>query len=163
VRGVGEQRPQGDDLGHAELLDVPEQLSAEAPPSQVGLDAVHQHDVTVGARQLRDGQPRGLPLDATGDAPGQAYVWAGDLEVVVVLGVDRGQRRRVPRELEVLQRGAGGLTGVVPAFERGDHHRLHERGHGLVGTTVGTGGRIAVGHLTTLRPRAVRGSVGARR
>ncbi len=104
----------------------------------------------LGARDLRDRQPGGLPLDAPGDPVGQLHVRPRDLEVVVVLRVDRRQRRRVPGELEVLQRGARGLPGVVPALERGDHHRVDERGYGV----VGTGARLAVGHRTSLRRRA---------
>ena len=73
-----------------------------------------------------------------------------DLEVVVVLGVDRGERGGVPGEFEVLQRGAGGVARVVPTLERGDHHRVDERGYGV----VGTGARLAFGHRTSLRRQA---------
>ena len=45
------------------------------------------------------------------------------------------------RQLEVLQRRAGGLPGVVPALERGDHHRVDERGTVVVGLRCSARGR----------------------
>jgi hypothetical protein len=74
-------------------------------------------------------------------------VRARDLEVVVLLGVDGGQRLGVPHELEVLQRGARGLSGVVPPLERRDHHRVDEAGE----FGLRSGLRVAFGHRTRLR------------
>jgi hypothetical protein len=147
VRRVGEQRAERDDLRHTEPLGVVEQLTAEGAPPQVGLDPVDEHDVPFGTRQHRPGQPRCLPFDAAGDAVGEAYVRARDLEVVVVLGVDRGQRLGVPHQLQVLQRCAGRLPGVVPALERRDHHRLDEAGVRV----LRFGFRVAFGHRTSVR------------
>ena len=50
VRGVGEQRPEGDHDLAAEVVGGGEQLGAELPPAHVGLDAADQDDVAVAGR-----------------------------------------------------------------------------------------------------------------
>ena len=54
-----------------------------------------------------------------------------DLEVVVVLGVERARSARRPRPSQVLDRGRRRLAGVVPALEGRDHDRVAQLGHVL--------------------------------
>src|SRR5699024_9717690 len=79
------------------------------------------------------------------------------LEVVVVVGVDFGQRLRVPRQLEMLDRAAGGVTGIVPPLEGRHHDRCSQLGPACV-THAGSlmPGEPPVGtakHVTSLRCR----------
>ena len=53
VRGVGEQRAEGDHELAAELVAGGEQLGAELAPAHVGLDAAHQDHVAVEVRAER--------------------------------------------------------------------------------------------------------------
>ena len=54
-----------------------------------------------------------------------------DLVVVVLLGVELGERLGVPGQLEVLDGSARGIAGVVPALEGGDEDRVTKYGHAL--------------------------------
>jgi hypothetical protein len=69
-----------------------------------------------------------------------------DLEVVVVVGVDRRDHACVPHLDQVVDHPGGGVTRVVPALEGGDHDRRDE-----------VLGRLGAGdvldHPTTLGPR----------
>src|SRR3712207_1971954 len=133
VRGVGEQGAEADHGARVELLAQLDQLLAEAAPAHVGLDAADQDDVPVGARRAGHRDAGGGPLDPAADPADERDGGPVDLEVVVVLGVERGERGGVPDELEVLQRPRGGVPGVVPALEGDDHHRVVEPGQVLRG------------------------------
>ena len=65
----------------------------------------------------------GRPVDHPAQLLVQAHVGSGIGEVVELLGVDRGERGRLPALPEVLDRPRGGVTGVVPALERHHHDR----------------------------------------
>ena len=56
----------------------------------------------------------------------EADVRPVDLEVVVVLRVDRGQQLRLPRDQQVVDRVGCCLAGVVPTLEGGDHDGVGE-------------------------------------
>ena len=60
----------------------------------------------------------------------EAHVRANGGEVGELLGVDLGERLRLPRLDEVADAVARRVAGVVPAGERGDHHRSPQRGSG---------------------------------
>src|SRR3712207_9305469 len=88
----------------------------------------------------RAGPGGAAPREGGGGPPARAATPADerdgrpvDLEVVVVLGVERGERGGVPDELEVLQRPRGGVPGVVPALEGDDHHGVGQPGEVLRG------------------------------
>ena len=102
----------------------------------------------LGARELRTGQPGGLPLDAAGDAVGQPHVRPRDLEVVVVLGVDRGQRRRRPRSAP----GAPARCWPPPRRRSSPRTRRSSPGRRGGGTVVSAPvARLAFGHRSSLR------------
>jgi hypothetical protein len=46
-----------------------------------------------------------------------------DLEIVEVLGIDGADRGRLPRDAQVVDHPAGGLTGIVPALEPSNGNR----------------------------------------
>ena len=126
VRDVGEQRAEHDHHADVELVGDVDELGDERPPADVRLDAPHQHDVAApehlpGHRDLR-GRPGQVALAVGADAHERAV----DLEVVVVLRVERGERLGAPDLLEVGDRAGRGVAGVVPALERGDHHRVDQ-------------------------------------
>ena len=102
--------------------------SQNAAPAHVRLDAPDEDDVALAARRPGDRDARGRPLDPPADPADQGHRGPVDLEVVVVLGVERGQRSGVPDQLEVLDGPGRGVPGVVPALERDDHHRVVELG-----------------------------------
>ena len=81
-----------------------------------------------GGRRQQD--PRRRPADpaaaVVGHDPGPV-----DLEVVVVLRVERRDRLGVPGLRQVVDRGRGRLTGVVPALEGSDHDRVAQLPHVL--------------------------------
>ena len=130
VRHVREQRAEGDEGGDADRLGELQQLDGEGPPAHGRLDAVHQDDVAVGAGRRRQQDPRGRPADpaaaVVGHDPGPV-----DLEVVVVLRVELRDRLGVPDLRQVVDRGRGRLTGVVPALEGSDHDRVAQLPHVL--------------------------------
>ena len=111
-----------------EVLDQPEQLAAEPAPAHVRLDAADEHEVEVGAGRAAVGQPGRRPGDPPGDAVDQRHRRPVDLEVVVVVGIDLGQRLGVPDQLEMLDRARRRVAGVVPALEGGDDDGVGELG-----------------------------------
>jgi hypothetical protein len=123
VRDVGHERAQGDDGGDLDRLGELHQLDGEGPPAERRLDALHQHDVAAERGVARDQDAGGAPADAALAALGD-HARAVDLEVVVVLGVERGDDLGPPDLGQVLDHGTGGLAGVVPALEGSDHHRV---------------------------------------
>ncbi len=100
VRRVGQQRAERHDHLHAELVAALEQLGRERLPPHVRLDAADQDHVAADVGQPRERDPRRRP----GDEP-PAVVVEGDhrpvdLEVVVVLGLERrpaGSSATAPR------------------------------------------------------------------
>jgi hypothetical protein len=136
VRGVGEQRAEGDDGGDPELLGLRDDLGDERAPPHVRLDAAHEHEVAFGPRRAAEREAGGRPVDGAADPVDQTHRRARHLEVVVVLGVDGPELGGVPVQGEVLDRGAGRVTRVVPALERTQHDRVGEltsRDPGVVG------------------------------
>src|SRR6185369_2800836 len=97
-------------------------------------------------------QRRGRPVHPSSDAVHHPDGRAADLEVVVVVGLQFGQRRGVPVQLQVLDRPAGRVTCVVPAFEGDDHQRS-----GGFGAVAGRPRGLVDGltHRTSLRPPAL--------
>jgi hypothetical protein len=51
------------------------------------------------------------------------------LEVVVLLGIELGEHLGVPGRDEVVEHRGGGVAGVVPPFEGGNHPRVTQRGN----------------------------------
>ena len=124
VRRVGEQGAEDDDELRVGLVDDLEQLLAEAPPAHVRLDAADQQHVPVGVLGPGQVEPRGRPRQPSYAVLVETDLRPVHLEVVVVLGVDRGDELRVPLVDEVVDRSGGRLGRVVPALERGDHDRV---------------------------------------
>jgi hypothetical protein len=128
VRHVGEQGAQGHERGDTDLPRELEQLDGERAPAGRRLDALDEQDIAVqrGGRGQQDAG-RG-PADPAPpllhDDPRTA-----DLEVVVLLGVDRCHGLGVPHLGEVLDRRCGRLARVVPALEGGDHDRVTQFRH----------------------------------
>jgi hypothetical protein len=58
---------------------------------------------------------------------GQEILRAVDLEVVVVVGVEFGERLGIPHQFEMLDRTGRGIAGVVPALERRHEYGVGER------------------------------------
>ena len=122
----------------AEGFQALHELVAERPPAHVRLDAVHQDHVPGQPGQRRGPVGRVLGLCPgqrdPGRRPDQAFGLAAldldhrpvDLEVVEVLGVDGGDRGRLPGDAQVVDHPAGRLTGVVPALEPSDRNRRGE-------------------------------------
>jgi hypothetical protein len=87
----------------------------------------------MAVRRAGHGDPRRRPLDPPADATHQRHRRPVDLEVVVVLGVERGEGLGVPDEFQVLERARRCVPGVVPALERDDHQRVGQLGQFLGG------------------------------
>src|SRR5206468_12945923 len=83
-----------------------------------------------GARRPGTEQPGRGP----GDVPPAVLVDVGQgavhLEVVVLLGVELGDRSRVPDLAQVADGSARGLARVVPALEGGDQDGVAQRRYG---------------------------------
>jgi hypothetical protein len=124
VRGVGEQRTEGDHGTHPEVRGDVQQLRAVAAPPHGRLDPVHEDDHPAGAGGGGDGDVGGGP----GDLP-LTVVTEGDrrpvhLEVVVLLGVQLVDLLGAPRLVQVHERLAGSRPRVVPSLEGGEQHGL---------------------------------------
>ncbi len=135
VRGVAEQRAQHHHHLHAQLMGEAHDFVAERAPAHAGLDAADQDEIappTLAAvvTDADDGQPGRGPCDLA-NAAVQEDGRAVHLEVVVVLRVQRGEDLALPFPVQVRDRGGGGVTGVVPAFERGHHDRVDQLGNPL--------------------------------
>ena len=133
--GIGEERTEGHDHLDAEVTRDAEQLVGEGLPAHRGLDAVHEDHIARCERNPCHGDAGRRPRDRP-DAILDGDLGAVDLEVVVVLGVHLGDLSRGPDLLEVQHRGAGGIAGVVPAFERAQHDRIDEVGQRVWRTVV---------------------------
>src|SRR5699024_11410587 len=84
------------------------------------------------------GQPGRGPFQPTSHAVDQADRRPADLVVVVLVGIQFGEGRAVPVELQVFHGGAGSVACIVPALESQDRHRP------VVLTVI-------VGHVRSLR------------
>jgi len=143
VRHLGEQGAQADHQFGVVLLGERQQLAHEAAPAHGRLDPVDQDHVAIhpGGRrdQDRGGRPRhsayaGVLLDGH---PRPVH-----LEVVIVLGVQGGDRLGVPGVHQVGDQCRGGLGGVVPTLEGGQHDGAAQRRY-----------VVEVDHRTSLRRR----------
>ena len=150
VRCVGQQSAQDHHGVDVELVGDGQQLGAEGAPPHVRLDAVHQHDVAVGARRaaVRDPhrRPHQFPRDAV-DLPDDRAV---HLIVVVGLVVDLDDRIGLPDGVQVLERIAGRVTRVIPALERSHDDRVVQFGE--------RGADIRRGHAIRVRRDQRRGA-----
>lgn len=166
VRGVAEQCAEDDDHLHAQLMGVAEDLVAERPPAHARLDTAHQHQVPGLLPGVRPDhrEPGRRPSDLA-HAALQGNGGPVHLEVVVVLGVERGEDLALPLPVQVPDRGRGGVSGVVPAFEGTDHDRVDQLGNPLKldhpAPPSGRGGRIGAAtgcssHCVPPKPTAFR-------
>ena len=128
VRRVGQQGAEDHDGLHVQLVGDGQQLGTERAPPHVGLHTVHQHDVAVAARRSAVRDPHRRPhqlarhsVDLTDHRP-------VDLVVVVGLIVDLHDLLGLPYRVQVLERVAGGVSGIVPALERCDDDRVAQVG-----------------------------------
>ena len=141
VTGVGRvcgvsasSAPERDDDRHVELGEDRDQLVAERRATACSARCPR---IRTTSRSLPGG--RATEIRVVGHSirrltpPISDTVGPVDLEVVVVLGVERGQRLGVPDQLEMLERARRGVPGVVPALERDDHHRVVQLGQVLRG------------------------------
>ncbi len=146
MRGVGQQRPQGDHQLPAEVVGGGEQLGAELAPAHVRLDAAQQDHVPLGPRRPGDGELGGGPGDLAHARLVRPDHGTIHLEVVEVLRVDGGHHPGVPHLDQVVDDGRGRVRSIVPALERRDQDRglqvvyLFELDHptSLVAPTSGT-------------------------
>ena len=154
VRCVGQQGAEDHDGVDIELVGDGHQLGAERAPAHIGLDPVHQHDVAVAARwpAVRNPhrRPHQLPRHPI-DLPDDRAI---HLVVVVRLVIDLHDRIGFPDGLEVFQRIAGRVAGIVPSLER-----RHDDGvvqFGQRGAAIRGGHRIRVRRPrpATMRPVA---------
>lgn len=131
VRGVAEQRAEDDHHLDAQLMGEPEDLVAERAPAHRRFDTAHQDQIArLVAADADHGEPGGGPCDLA-DPAVQPHRRPVDLEVVVVLRVERGEDFALPYPVQVRDRGGGGVARVVPALERGDHDRVDQLGNAL--------------------------------
>ena len=126
VRGVGQQRPEGDHDLAAQVVGRGEQLGAELPPAHVGLDAADQDDVAVQVGRAGDRDLGARPGDGAVAALVGTHQRAVDLEVVELLGVDGADDPGAPDLDEVVDDRRGRVRGVVPALERRDDDRVDQ-------------------------------------
>ena len=119
---IGEQRTDQDDELRAEFGEAVDKLTAEAAPAHVRLDAVHEHQVAVSGVLLGHEQPGGRPDQPLGPALGNLRHRPGDLEVVVILGIDGTNGCRLPCLAQVADHPAGCFASIVPALEGRDDH-----------------------------------------
>jgi hypothetical protein len=120
VRHVREQSPERDDeLDADRLRDVHDQ-PAERPPPKRRLGAGEQDEI---ARRPRDADLVELdlgPHDLSRLTLRKLDPRPRGLEVVELLGVDRGEPPSSERRADECVRGRGGVCGVVPALEGAD-------------------------------------------
>jgi hypothetical protein len=122
VRDVREQRAQQHDPVDFQRVADLQDLLTECTPAHARLDAADQHHVPLRLWRGGGGEPCSRPLDVA-LVVDQGQDRAGDLQVVELFGLQGGHRFGLPRLFQVVQHGAGGVSSVVPPFERGDRHR----------------------------------------
>ena len=126
VRGVGQQRAEGDHELGTQVVAGREDLGTELPPPHVRLDAPHQDDVAIEVGRGGDGDLGARPGDAAVAELVGADGGPVDLEVVELLGVDGPDDAGVPHPDQVVDHCRGSVGGVVPALEGSDDDRLHQ-------------------------------------
>ena len=128
MRDVGQQRAERHQRGDLELGGQAEDLAHELLPLHVRLDALHEDDVAREQRHPGDVDPGRGPRQAPHARLVDDDVRPVHLVVVVLLGVEVGQRLGVPDLAQVGDRAGGGVAGVVPALEGGDHDGIDQDG-----------------------------------
>jgi 3'-5' exoribonuclease len=117
---VGEQRPQRHhELGSEGLRELDYDLG-ESPPAHRWLGPDEQDQISGRPRDPRLIELNRRPDDRTGLTVHQLDLGPGRLEVVELLGIDRGKAPRAERAADEGQRGRGRVSRVVPALERAD-------------------------------------------
>lgn len=131
VRGVAEQCAQDHHHLHAQLMGEAQELVAERAPAHRRLDTADQDEIAGFVPADADhGEPGGRPGDLAYPAV-QPHRRPVDLEVVVVLGVERREHLALPLPVQVRDRCGSGVTCVVPSLERGHHDRVDQLGNPL--------------------------------
>jgi hypothetical protein len=123
VGDVGEQRAERHHQLGAEHLGELDHELAERPPPKRRLRARHQDQVAGSARDADLEQLDGRPHDLARLAVDELDPRPGRLEVVELLGVDRGESLGVQRRADELDRAGGGVSRIVPALEPADQCR----------------------------------------
>ena len=128
VRRVGEQRAERDDHARRRARSAIRRAARAQNARQRMFGSMPRTSTTspLGARRAGATESRVVGQSMRRVPPSvERDVRPVDLEVVVVLGVELGERRRRPRLSSRCSTAArGGLAGVVPALERGDQHRV---------------------------------------
>ena len=136
---------EGDHPGHAELAGQFADRRGEPVPRHVRLRTAEQQHV-VALRIAADLDLGGQPHESGVDAVAQLEQGTAGPVVDEHVAVERDQRRRPALRLERIHRRGGGATGVDPAGQHDDEHRLVKVG--------GLGDEPVVSH----RVRAVPGA-----
>jgi hypothetical protein len=127
VRHVGQQRAERHDELDAQRVAQVEDLAAEALPAEGRLGALQEHEVARGARHPGGVDLHVGPVDRAGAPVEQPDLRPGGLEVEELLGIDAREAHRAERRADELERGGGGVAGVVPAREGAHEGRGAER------------------------------------
>lgn len=130
VRHVGQERAEAEHHARVDLVGQGNELDDEGAPPHRRLDPLDEQHVATGDGLRRVQHAGRRPRDPT-DAVDRTDPGPVDPEVVVLLGVDRGDRLGIPQEREVLDDARGGLTRVVPPLERRDDDGIDELGQVL--------------------------------
>ena len=152
MRNVCEQRAHQHDAVDTQFLRQADELGGVGTPLVGGLHAVDEDEIDGGPGDhgLADAGVR--PLDAPLARRVPLDHGAGELEVVELVGIDRGDPLAAEEPAQVLQGVAGRFTGVVPALERRQHDGDAPLGLGGVLEEILHTGRLtvleAVHHLT---------------
>ena len=127
VRHVGEQGAERHDEVDADVPGETDHEVGERAPAVVGLDADEDHRVAVGSGDRRVVEGVLGPLDPARQPLVERHRRADRLEVHERLRVDVGEAHRVPLLDEVAGGHGCGLSAVVPAAKRRDHHGASQR------------------------------------
>jgi hypothetical protein len=126
VGDLGDERAQRDHHLDPERIGGGGDRLREGAPAQVGLGAVEEDEVAVGAGDADGDEVVLRPLDLAGLAFAEDDGRPRRLEVEVLLGVDLGDLLGVEAVDDRRQRGGGRRGGVVPAAEGADQDRRAE-------------------------------------
>ena len=127
VRHVGEQGAERHDEVHADVPGQTDHEVGERAPAVVRLDADEDHRVAVGSGDRRVVEGVLGPLDPARQPLVERHRRSHRLEVHERLRVDVREARRVPLLDEVAGGHGCGLSAVVPAAKRRDHHGASQR------------------------------------
>ena len=125
MRGVGEQAADRDDSVDVKLKRETDDFADERAPLHTGLDPANDDEIWAvrdRGRVGRGGRPGDLSNATLADGDHRAV----HLEVVVVLGVDIGEPLAGELIQDVVDQTSRGLSGVIPALEGREQHRLVE-------------------------------------